>query len=193
MSMQPMLRTSKISFLVTKKIISGNLSEFESALLEKELISLEKSDARQAMSLRALSLSAEGRFEESFKLHRDLIGMEPNEPTFLGNYATSMVISGLFGEAAKMFVEAWNMDKAVIRFLEDAIANAIRAGNYALASELEEKFRALVGKDYLGGENYSEIVVAEIPLEQLYQAACASGAFADWARDEEEDAWKYLQ
>ena len=192
MTTQPMLRTGKAAALVDKKVGKGKLSEFESTLLEKELASLEKADPGQAKSLRALSLAAEGRFQESFAMHECVVANEPEESVFLGNYATSLSAAGRFKEAAEKLYAAWEVDKTSVQFLYEGIKAAVASGDEEIIAKLGEKICLVTGKSMADFEVESGMMFAEIPTDQFYRAACLSGSFQDWARLEEEEAWKNL-
>ena len=195
MTVQPMLRTSKAASLLDKKTLSGKLSEIEEAALAKEIRSLAKADLLQAESLRAFSYAAEGRFEESFAVHEAVIARDSSEPSFIGNYAASLSLAGEHLKAARMFASAWEIDRTAVYFLARALDDASASGDPDLLSDLEKKYQSLTGSAYAPGGGSTTYLVAgtNVPPEYCYSLSAGSGAFSDWERPEEEEAWAYLQ
>ena len=190
--MQPLLRTDKAHSLLYRKMSRGRLSEFEESLLLKEIALLSKTDHWQAESIRAMSLTAEGHFDEAITIHEKVLAAEPKESAFVGNYASSLSLAGRYQDSYNMLMRACQLDESNPIFLEGAIQSAWCLQRPDLAKLHEEQFKKLTGKDFPGtGKNL--LIFSEVASDYCYSLPHLSGSFSDWERSEEEEAWQHLQ
>lgn len=192
MKPQAMLRTQKAADLLAKKTNLGSLSEFEEALLLRELDSLERSDKLQANSLRAFSLALDGRFSESIALHKT-VTQESRLPTFLGNFGSSLSMAGRHEESLALFIEACQIDPTGRDLLYLAIGEAMHVGDQAIIKSLREKYLTLTGEEHPSASYPDAIAASDVSKDFCFALSATSGAFDDWLRPEEDEAWKDLQ